>query len=88
MYISLIVSIGSSFTHFHGFQLPVLLLKFLEITFFCLYQQNKSSESNIKFRQANNLCKRVLEAAEHAYATKTKKSITSQKFGFWDFGIC
>ena len=30
--------------------------------FFRLYQQNKSSESKVKFRQASNHCKRVLEA--------------------------
>ena len=53
--------------------------------FFRLYQQNKSSESKVKFRQASNHCKRVLEAAELAYATKTKESITSQKLGSWDF---
>ena len=41
-------------------------------TFFCLYQQNKSSESKVKFRQASNCCKRVLEAAKLAYANKTK----------------
>ena len=40
--------------------------------FFCLYQQNKSSESKVKFRQASNCCKRVIEAAKRAYATKTK----------------
>ena len=54
--------------------------------FFRLYQQNKSSESNVKFRQASNLCERVLETAKLAYATKTKESITSQKLGsrnFW-----
>ena len=53
--------------------------------FFCLYQQNKSSESKVKFRQASNRCKRVLEAAKLAYATKTKESITSQKLGSRDF---
>ena len=41
----------------------------------------------MKFRQANNRCKRVLEAAKLAYATRKKKeSITSQKngsLGFW-----
>ena len=37
--------------------------------FFCLYQQNKSSESKVKFRQASNRCKRVLEAAKLAYTT-------------------
>ena len=49
-----------------------------------LYQQNKSSESKVKFRQASNHCKRVLEAAKLAYATKTKESITSQKLGSQD----
>ena len=53
--------------------------------FFHLYQQNKSSESKVKFRQASNLCRRVLEAAKLAYATKTKESITSQKLGSRDF---
>ena len=46
--------------------------------FFCLYQQNKSSESKLKFRQVGNRCKRVLEAARLVYANKTKESITSQ----------
>ena len=50
-----------------------------------MYQQNKSSESKVKFRQASNRCKRVLETAKLAYATKTKDSITSQKLGSWDF---
>ena len=53
--------------------------------FFGLYQQNKSSESKVKFRQASNCCKRVLEAAKLAYATKTKEFITSQKLGSQDF---
>ena len=53
--------------------------------FFRLYQQNKSFESKVKFRQASNHCKRVLEAAKLAYATKTKESITSQKLGSWNF---
>ena len=53
--------------------------------FFHLYQQNKCSESKVKFRQANNGCKRVLEVAEFAYATKTKESITSQELGSRDF---
>ena len=50
-----------------------------------MYQQNKSSESKVKFRQASNRCKRVLEAAKLAYATKTKESITSQKLDSRDF---
>ena len=52
--------------------------------FFCLYQKDKS-DSKVKFRQANNGCKRVLEAAKLPYATKTKESITSQKLGSCDF---
>ena len=53
--------------------------------FFRLNQQNKSSESKVKFRQASNRCKRILEAAKLAHATKTKDSITSQKLGSRDF---
>ena len=53
--------------------------------FFRLYQQNISSESKVKFRQASNRCKRVLEAAKLAYATKTKEFIISQKLGSRDF---
>ena len=49
--------------------------------FFRLYQKDKSSDSKVKFRQASNRCKRVLEAAKLAYANKTKESITSQKLG-------
>ena len=54
--------------------------------FFHLYQKDKSSDSKVKFRQASNRCKRVLEAAKLAYATKTKESLTSHKLGsryFW-----
>ena len=36
--------------------------------FFHLYQREKSSDSKVKFRQACNRCKRVLEAAKLAYA--------------------
>ena len=53
--------------------------------FFHLYQKDKSSDSKVKFRQASNRCKRVLEAAKLAYANKTKESITSQKLGSHDF---
>ena len=46
-----------------------------------MYQKDKSSASKVKFRQASDCCKRVLEAAKLAYANKTKESITSQKLG-------
>ena len=45
--------------------------------FFRLYQREKSSDSKVKFRQASNRCKRVLEAAKLAYSNKTKESIIS-----------
>ena len=54
--------------------------------FFWLHQQNKCSESKVKFRQANNPCKRVLEAAKPGYVHKTERSITFQKLrsrNFW-----
>ena len=53
--------------------------------FFRLHQKDKSSDSKVKFRQAGNCCKRVLEAAKLAYANETKEFITSQKLGFCDF---
>ena len=53
--------------------------------FFCLYQKDKSSDSKVKFRQASNCCKRILEAAKIAYTNKTKQSITSQKLCSGDF---
>ena len=53
--------------------------------FLPLYQQNKSFESKVKFGQASNCCKRILEPAQIAYANKTKVFITSQKLGSQDF---
>ena len=50
-----------------------------------MHQKDKSSDFKVKFRQASNCCKRVLEAAKLAYANKTKESITSKKLGFHDF---
>ena len=41
--------------------------------FFCLNQQLKSSDSKVKFRQASNRCKSVLEATKLAYANKTNQ---------------
>ena len=81
MYISLVISIRSNLTHLHACAAAIVHRNH----FFRLYQQNKSTESKVKFRQASNRCKRVLEAAKLAYATKTKESITSQKLGSRDF---
>ena len=52
--------------------------------FVCLYQQNKPSEYNVKYRQASNCYKRVLETTKLSCSTKTKDSITSQKRGSGD----
>ena len=52
--------------------------------FFRLYQKDESSDSKVKFRQASNRYKWVLEAAKLAYANKTKASSTSQKVGSRD----
>ena len=53
--------------------------------FFQLHQIEKSCDSKVKFRQASNRCKTVLEAAKLAYANKAKEPITSQKLGSRDF---
>ena len=50
--------------------------------FFRFYQQNESSKFKVKFRQASNRRKRVLETANKTKdANKTIESITSQKLG-------
>ena len=46
-----------------------------------LFVSTESYESKGKFKQASSRCKKVLEAAKLAYATKTNESITSQKLG-------
>ena len=54
--------------------------------FFCLYLENKSSESKLMFRQAIYHCKSIFEAAKCTYRNKMKESITPQKLGsqcFW-----
>ena len=52
---------------------------------FSFLPKDKSSDSKVKFREASNRCKRVLEAAKLTYANKTKESITSHKLGSRDF---
>ena len=84
-YLSLILNIRSNLTHFHGFQLLVLLLQLMEITFFGLHQPNESSKSTINFWETINDCKKVLDATKLAHTNKTKESLPSQKFGLLDF---
>ena len=50
-----------------------------------MYQKDKSSDSQVKFTQTSNSCKRVLQAVKLAYTNKTEESITSQKLGSQDF---
>ena len=77
MYISLIIIIRSSLMHVHGFQLLVLLLQFIEVIFFiCTNRINL-----LKFSQASNHCKRILQAAKFAYANETKEFIISEELG-------
>ena len=49
--------------------------------FFRFYQNDKSSDSKVNFRQTINCCKKVFQDAKLACANKTKESITSQKLG-------
>ena len=51
-----------------------------------MYQKDKSSDSKVKFRQASNHCKRVLEAAKLAHANKTKESILPRNLILVTFG--
>ena len=54
--------------------------------FFRLYQQNKSSESKVKFRQASNRCKRVLEAANLHMLLKQKSPSFPRSLALGTFG--
>ena len=68
------INIRSSLIHPHGFQLVMLLMWLIEVSsFICT---NNKSASKVKFRQASNCCKRVLETAKLVYVNKTKESIT------------
>ena len=49
-----------------------------------MYQDNKSSESKVKFRQASNRSKRVFEAPKLAYTNKAKEFFICQKLGAQD----
>ena len=82
MDITLIESIRSSLPCLDGFFAVAIVHR---NHFFHLFQKDKSSESKVKFRQASNHCKRVLEAAKLAHANKTKESITSDKLASCDF---
>ena len=53
--------------------------------FFRLYQKDKS-DSKVKFRQASNRCKRVLEAAKLAYSNKNKSLLLPRNLALVTFG--
>ena len=54
--------------------------------FFHLHQKDKYSESKVKFRQASNCCKRVLEAAKLAYANKKRSPLLPRNLALRIFG--
>ena len=54
--------------------------------FFCLYQQNKFSESKVKFRQDSISCKRVLEATKVHMLLKQKSPSFPRNLTLWTFG--
>ena len=54
--------------------------------FFRLYQQNKSSESKVKFRQASNRCKKVFEAAKLDMLLKQKSPSLPRNLALGTFG--
>ena len=68
MYISLKVKSHSSLW-FSASCAAVIIYRNL---WFCLHQQNKSSESKVKLRQASNHFKNILKAAKLAWANKTR----------------
>ena len=78
--ISWVISIGGHLIHYHVFQQLVLLPWLVQISSFVC---------KVKFRQASNHYKRVLQAAKLAYDNKAKESIISEKRGsgnFWQIG--
>ena len=80
MYISHILSIRSSFTHLHGFQLLVLLPKFIEIPFFVC--TNRINLLNVK----SSVYRLVIIAIgllklPNLYMLIKQESITFQKLG-------
>ena len=54
--------------------------------FFRLYQREKSSDSEVKLRQASNHCKRVLEAAKLACANKTMSPLVPRNLALMTSG--
>ena len=58
MYIYLILSIRSSLNHLLWFSAACAAAIDHRNHFFCLFQQNKCSESKITFRQVSNCCKK------------------------------
>ena len=53
---------------------------------FRLYQQNKSSHSKVKFRQASNRCKRVLKLPNFHMLLKQKSPALPRNFALGTFG--
>ena len=73
MYILLIVSILPSFTHLRRFPAACAAAILHGNHVFCIYQQDKFFECDVKLRQTSNHCTRINEAAKFAYANKTEE---------------
>ena len=83
MYMSLIVSIRSSLTHWFPYFSAACAAAIVHRNhFFRLHQQNKK----VKFRQASNRCKRVLEAAKLNMLIKQKSPLLPRNFALGIFG--
>ena len=85
MYIYHIENIRSSLIHAPWFSATCAAAIVHRNHFFHLHHREKSFDCKVKFRQASNCCKRVLEDAKLAYANKIKECITSQEVGSRDF---
>ena len=85
MYVSLIVSISWSLASpWFSTACAAAIIHWND--FFRLHQQNKTSKSKVKFRQASSRCKRFLEVTNRASVNKAKECVTSKKLGSRAFG--
>ena len=82
MYMSFIVSIRSSLTHSFPYFSAALPAAIVHRNHFRLHRQNKK----VKFRQASNRCKRVLEAGKLNLLIKQKSLLLPRNFALEIFG--
>ena len=80
------ISLSWSLTCLHGFSTACAAAIVHRNHFLRFYQQNKSSESKIKFGQASNRCNRVLKAAKLVYANKQKSPLFPKNLALENYG--